>query len=133
MLGGALRQNGLVAASAIYALENNVDRLQEDHDNAKELARQLSALDGVTSSVELTESNLVFFEIDAELGTAVQLSAALAERGVRIGPMGGQRLRAATHLDVSADDIQTTVDAVKDCIAAGFSEQALVGSGPYSR
>ncbi len=133
MFGGALRQAGIVAAAAIYALENHVDRMAEDHDNAKRLASLLAEVDGITSSPELTETNLVFFDVDAELGTAVQLAGALKERGVRIGPMGGQKMRAATHLDVSREDIESVVEAVKDCIASGFSEQQLVGSGPYSK
>ncbi|MEQ9409031.1 MAG: low-specificity L-threonine aldolase [Fuerstiella sp.] len=133
MFGGALRQAGIVAAAAVYALENHVDRLQEDHDNARRLAEGLAGLDGIQASPDQTESNLVFFSIDAELGTAVQLNSALRERGVTIGPMGGQRMRAATHLDVSAHDIDTVVDAVRDCIAKGFAEQQLVGAGPYAR
>lgn len=133
MFGGALRQAGIVAAAAIYALENNIDRMQQDHDNARRLAQQLANIGGLTASAQETESNLVFFEIDPELGTAVQLAAALKTRGVRIGPMGGQRMRAATHLDVSAADIDTVIDVLKDCINTGFHEQQLVGSGPYAR
>lgn len=132
MLGGALRQAGIVAATAIYALENNIDRLQQDHDNAKELAARLAKIDGITASPERTESNLVFFEVDEALGTAVQLSNALTQRGVRIGPMGGQKLRAVTHLDVTAQDIHTAAEMVADCIEAGFSAQKAVTSGPYS-
>lgn len=133
MFGGGLRQSGMIAAAAIYALENHVDRMQQDHDNAKQLAKGLADVDGINASAELTETNLVFFEVDPELGTAVQLAAALKERTVLIGPMGGQRLRAATHLDVKDTDIQIVVDAVKDCVASGFKQQQLVGSGPYSK
>lgn len=133
MFGGALRQAGIVAAAAIYALESHVDRLAEDHDNAKQMATLLAEVDGIHADADLTESNLVFFEVDAELGTAVQLAAALKQRGVQIGPMGGQKMRAATHLDVSQDDVVAAVAAIRDCIAAGFSEQQLVGSGPYSQ
>lgn len=133
MYGGALRQAGFAAAAAIYALENHVDRLQQDHDNAKRLAELLAEVDGVSAFPEETESNLVFFEIAPELGTAVQLKLALKERGVQMGPMGGQRMRAATHLDVSAEDINAVVEAVKECVASGFADQALVGSGPYAK
>ncbi|MDG2131724.1 MAG: GntG family PLP-dependent aldolase [Fuerstiella sp.] len=133
MFGGALRQSGIVAAAAIYALENNVDRLQQDHDNAQLLATRLAAIDGIDARPDATESNLVFFEISAELGTAVQLAAALKERDVRIGPMGGQRMRAATHIDVSKQDVLSTADAVRACVEKGFANQELVGSGPYSK
>lgn len=133
MFGGALRQAGFAAAAAIYALENHVDRLQQDHDNAQLLANLLADVEGITVSPEDTESNLVFFEIQPELGTAVQLQGALSERGILVGPMGGQRMRAATHLDVSREDISKVVDNIKECMAVGFSDQRLVGSGPYSK
>ena len=133
MFGGALRQSGIVAAAAIYAVENHVDRLQQDHDNAQRLAVALSRIDGINVRPEDTETNLVFFEIDCELGTSVQLAAALKDRGVRMGPMGGQRMRAATHLDIQDSDISMVADAVSDSIAKGFRQQQLVGAGPYSR
>jgi len=133
LFGGALRQAGMLAAAAIYALENHVDRLQQDHDNAKQLAQQLAEIDGISASAEETESNLVFFEIDPELGTAIQLATALKQRGVNVGPMGGQRMRAATHLDVTASDISTAVDAVKDCAVNGIASEQLVGAGPYGK
>lgn len=133
LFGGALRQSGIVAAAAIYALEHHVDRLAEDHRNAQKLATLLSQIEGVSASPEETQSNLVFFSIAPELGTAVQLKNALADRGVLMGPMGGQRMRAATHLDVSAEDMQTAADAVEDCLAHGISNRALTGSGPYAR
>ena len=77
MLGGAMRQSGIVAAAAVYALENNIDRLQLDHDNAKQLSFGLAAIDVITAWPEQTESNLVFMELENELGTAVQFAAAL--------------------------------------------------------
>ena len=133
MFGGAMRQSGIVAAAAIYALENHVDRLQLDHDNAKQLSTGLAAIDGINAWPEETESNLVFMELNNELGTAVQFAAALRERGVLVGPMGGQRVRMVTHIDVEASDIPTVIDATKDCVAIGFAEKALVGTGPYSK
>jgi threonine aldolase len=133
MFGGALRQSGIVAAAAIHALDHHVDRLAEDHENARHLAALLAEIDGVSASVEDTESNLVFFEIDPELGTAVQMKNALAAKGVLIGPMGGQRMRAATHLDVNRQDMQTAADAVRECVATGIADCELTGSGPYSR
>ena len=133
MLGGALRQAGIVAAAAIYSLKNHVDRMQQDHDNARELARQLSEIDGVRASPETTETNLVFFEIDKSYGTAVQLATALAAYGIRIGPMGGQRLRAVTHLDVSREDIATAAHGVRECLRLGIRDMATEGSGPYSK
>jgi threonine aldolase len=133
LFGGSLRQAGIVASAAVYALENNVSRLQHDHDNAKQLAQGLSEIDGVEVNVEAVESNLVFFHLNARLGTAVQFAAALRESGILIGPMGGQRVRAVTHLDVSAEDIGRTLEVVRRCVADGFTGQATVGTGPYSK
>ncbi|MDA1230955.1 MAG: low specificity L-threonine aldolase, partial [Planctomycetota bacterium] len=77
--------------------------------------------------------NLVFFEIDDECGSAIQLAGALKEQGVLLGPMGGQRLRAVTHLDVTANEIAGAVDLIRQCMTAGFADRPLMGNGPYSR
>ena len=117
----------------IYAMENHLVRLQEDHDNAKQLAEGLTAIEGIHCNAAVVESNLIFFEIDASCGTAVQLSAAMKEQGVLIGPMGGQRMRAVTHLDVDNADIVRTLDVVRSCLGRGFAHQPTIGSGPYSK
>lgn len=133
LFGGALRQVGIVAAAVIYALENNITRLQEDHENAKQLADGLAALDGLQCDTSLVESNLVFFEVAPELGTAVQFCAAMKEHGVLIGPMGGQRLRAVTHLDVNSDGITAALKVIGDCVSREFSGSTATTTGPYSR
>ena len=63
----------------------------------------------------------------------MQFVAAMREQGILIMPMGGQRVRAVTHLDISAGDIVRTLDAVRRCMATGFRDQATVGSGPYAK
>ncbi len=133
LFGGALRQSGIVAAAAIYALENNVARLQEDHTHARQLAAGLAAIEGIRIDVERVKSNLVFFEIEAKHGLAIQLAGALREQGVLVGPMGGQRMRAVTHLDVTTAEIPTAVDVFRQCMAQGFRDRPLVGTGPYSK
>ncbi len=133
LFGGALRQTGIVAASAIYALENHVDRLADDHANANQLALGLASIEGVRIDPVRVKTNLVFFEIEAGCGLAIQLASALKERGVLVGPMGGQRLRAVTHLDVTADDISAAVDVVRRCMETGFADRPIIGSGPYSK
>jgi threonine aldolase len=76
----------------------------------------------------------VFFEIDPNLGTAIQFCGALKEQGILIGPMGGQRMRAVTHLDVSAEDISRALEVVRNCLSKGLANQtAAAGSGPYSK
>jgi threonine aldolase len=133
MMGGSMRQAGIIAAAALYALEHNIQRLQNDHDNAKILALGLSRIPGVVIDVAAVESNLVFFQVPSEAGTAVQFAAAMKEQGVLVGPMGGQRVRAVTHLDVDANGIARALEAAKSCLAAGFKDRAVTGAGPYSR
>ena len=133
LFGGALRQSGIVAAAAIYALKHNVARLQDDHANAGQLATGLASIEGIRIDVERVKSNLVFFEIEAGLGLAIQLAGALKEQGVLIGPMGGQRMRAVTHLDVTTADVAKTIEVIRQCIGQGFADRPLVGSGPYSK
>ena len=116
MLGGALRQAGFLAAAAIYALENHVDRLQQDHDNAKELALGLQNISGITADVDETETNLVYFEVDPEIATGKQLAAELSQRCVQLFDLGPQRLRAVTHLDIQTTDIPNAIDAVEACV-----------------
>lgn len=133
LFGGALRQAGIVAAAAVFAMENNVERLAIDHDNAKTLAREIAKIDGLSIQLEDVETNLVFFEVDPKLGNAAQLSAALLERGVKIGASGAQRLRACTHLDVSHDDVLRTADILRQTLQAGLRQFKGSATGPYAR
>jgi len=111
-LGGSLRQAGIVAAGCLFSLDHHVDRLADDHANARLLADGLSGLPGVT--VQRPETNLVFFEVaDAE-----RLVEAMAERGVRIGAMGPGRVRVCTHLDVSREMVVEALTAFRAVLAA---------------
>ncbi len=134
--GGALRQAGMMAAAAIYALEHHVDRLQEDHVNARAFADAIANVEGIRINVDDVESNLVFFEIAPERGTSAQLSAQLLEQGVRINPSGPQRLRACTHLDVSREEVLRAADAVRICMERGVDRATanhLVGTAYASK
>jgi threonine aldolase len=138
VFGGALRQAGMVAAAAHYALDHHVDRLKDDHANARRLADRLAKIDGVTIDPTRVETNLVFFEIDPGWGTAAPLSAALREQGVRINPSSGpQRLRACTHLDVDAAAVDSAADIVARVLASprpgdGQSTRSSNADGPYA-
>lgn len=112
-LGGAMRQAGIVAAGALYALDHQVQRLTEDHDHARMLANGLAALPGVLLDAATVETNIVFFRLDVvHLGfDAHEFSRRLAARGVRIGAFDDCTLRAVTHIDVSAADIGRCLDA----------------------
>jgi threonine aldolase len=114
-LGGSMRQAGICAAACVFALDHHVDRLADDHANARALARGLSQIAGM--EVQEPETNLVFFKPDATGVTGEKMVAALRRRGVLLAMMDG-RIRACTHLDVTAGMIEETVGLVRD-IARG--------------
>jgi threonine aldolase len=115
MLGGGMRQAGVLAACGLYALEHNVERLAEDHANARRLAEGLASLPGFSIDLESVETNMVFASLDPERTGG--LLPALAERGIVIsGP--GPNLRLVTHLDVSAEDVETVIEAARGRLAA---------------
>ena len=114
-LGGAMRQSGISAAACVHALDHHVDRLADDHANARALARGLSQIAGM--EVQQPETNLVFFN-PAGSGVAIdQMVSALRQRGVLLAVMDG-RIRACTHLDVSAGMIDETVEIVREIVRA---------------
>lgn len=133
LFGGALRQSGVVAAAAIYAMEHNVERLQEDHDNAHTFANGISDIEGIKVNANEIETNLVFFDIDPDLGTAAQLKAQLYENGLKVSGSGRQRLRAVAHLDVSHEDVVKATAIVRNCVEAGFSDRVAAVTGPYAQ
>ncbi len=133
LFGGALRQAGIVAATAVYALENNIDRMQEDHDNAQAFAEAIAKIDGVNIEPNDVKTNLVFFTIDAELGFASQLHNKLKERGIKIGASGPHKMRACTHLDVTRDEVLQAAIEIGEVLSEGFIESATKPLGPFVR
>jgi threonine aldolase len=114
-LGGSMRQAGVCAAACIYALDHNVDRLADDHANARALARGLSQIDGI--EVQQPETNLVFFKPDGVGVSGEKMVAALRPRGVLLAMMDG-RIRACTHLDVTAAMIEEMIGHVREIVRA---------------
>jgi threonine aldolase len=114
-LGGSMRQAGICAAACIYALDHNVDRLADDHANARALARGLSQINGI--EVQQPETNLVFFKPDGSGVSGEKMVAALRPRGVLLAMMDG-RIRACTHLDVTAAQIEEMVGQVREIVRA---------------
>jgi len=104
--GGAMRQAGIVAAAGLYALDHHVQRLAEDHGNARLFAEHIARIPGVALLTESPETNLVFFDIAGTGSSVAEVCERLAARGVRIGAEGGTRMRAVTHLDVSRQDVE---------------------------
>lgn len=135
LFGGALRQAGIPAAACLYALDHNIDRLADDHANARTFAEAIADIDGIHVRPEEAETNLVFFEVDPERGTAAQLSAELRERGVKINPAGGtHRLRACTHLDVDRAGVLRAAAAIRECLSGGLrsSPEISAPAGAYA-
>jgi len=113
MVGGGMRQAGILAAAGILALTEMVERLAEDHQNAKLLADGLAEIPGFT--VEWQATNMVFYRLDEN--PAGKFSAFMAERGIHIGDDSGI-IRAVTHYGITADDIARVLDAAAACSAA---------------
>jgi threonine aldolase len=101
MLGGGMRQAGILAAAALWALDHNIDRLAEDHANARMLAERLAEQPGLSINLERVETNIVLVDLAASLPAADVAAAALRTAGVRCLPFGPRRLRLVTHLDVN--------------------------------
>lgn len=114
MLGGAMRQAGVIAACGLYALENNIDRLAEDHLNAGRLAEGLKELGVDGLDVAACDTNMVFVDMSDAL--VAKLPGALMERGVQISSRTS-RVRLVTHLDVSSEDVERVVAAFADACA----------------
>ena len=114
-LGGAMRQSGIIAAACLYALDHNIDRLADDHTNAKALVRGLAQLPGIVP--EDASTNLVFFDCSATGMTAGELADKARRHGLALSTSGKYRVRACTHLDVSAADIETALAILRDVLA----------------
>ena len=113
VVGGGMRQAGVLAAAGILALTEQVERLAEDHHNARRLAEGLSGLDGIEIDPGTVQTNMVF--VRAAKSRLVTLQSFLAERGILVGGYGD--LRLVTHLDVDSRDIDRVVDAFADCLS----------------
>jgi len=114
--GGAMRQAGIIAAAGIYALQHNVERLAEDHANARLLAEGLRNLPGISVDADAVETNIVFFDIAGTGMKAEAFCERLKQRGVILGG-AGTRLRAVTHLDVTRNDVERALDIIRDLVA----------------
>lgn len=117
MFGGGMRQSGILAAAALYALDHNVDRLAEDHANAKRLAEGLARIPGITVDPAEVETNIVCFQIAPHLGSGAAFVAKLKEAKVGMLANGPQQLRAVTHLDVSREQIEEALVRIGQCAA----------------
>ncbi|MDQ7013620.1 MAG: GntG family PLP-dependent aldolase [Planctomycetota bacterium] len=112
MFGGAMRQAGVLAAAALYALDHHVERLADDHANARLLAERLAEVPGFAVNPDQVETNLVYFAVVPALGTAAEVCGRLEAEGVLVLPEGEQTIRAVTHLDVTGEAIKRAAESV---------------------
>ncbi len=118
MFGGGMRQAGILAAAALHALDHHVDRLAEDHANARRLAEALSEMPHISIDPNEVETNILYFQTDEAAGTAEQFCRTMHERGVWMLPESTYRARAVTNLDVNADDIDRAIAAFRAVLAS---------------
>ena len=111
MFGGGMRQVGIIAAAGIYALDYHLERLKEDHQNAKRLAVGLKESKGVSIDPKYVETNIVIFDVANAGMTGSQVAEAMKKEGVLIHPIGKTQIRLVTHLDVNAEDIEKALKA----------------------
>jgi threonine aldolase len=116
LFGGGMRQAGVIAAAALYALENHVERLAEDHANARVVAQAIADTPGLRLDPPEVETNLIWFEADPEMGTAKKVAAALKERGLLIQAPGPHAMRACAHLDVSAAQAERAAETIRQTV-----------------
>src|SRR5450631_2233089 len=109
-----MRQGGMCAAACLYAIEHNIDRLAEDHTNAKALARGMAQIQGIT--VETPETNLVFFDTEGTGMTAAAFAAKLRQAGVMVSISGTWRGRACLHLDVTAAHVDEALAVMRRAV-----------------
>ena len=104
-----MRQAGVIAATGLYALENNVDRLHDDHKRARRLAEAVNEIDGLSVNLDAVQSNIVFIGI--EKGKTQEVIGALSEQGVEILEIDDSTVRAVFHLHITDNDVEKAIEA----------------------
>ncbi len=118
LFGGAMRQSGIIAAAGLHALDHHIDRLRDDHDNARLLASGLASIEGIELITPQPQTNIVFFDIARTSRSPADFHAESRAAGVRFSG-GGTRVRAVTHLDVSRADVEQAIDIVQRVVGWG--------------
>jgi threonine aldolase len=116
MFGGAMRQAGILAAAGLYALDHNLDRLAEDHRNARLLAERLAPLSGVRLDLATVETNIVIFRTEEGMPDAETVVARAREAGVLVSAFGRRVVRAVTHLDVTRDECRHAAEVLTEIV-----------------
>lgn len=117
LLGGGMRQAGVLAAAGIVALEEMVERLREDHANAKRLAKGIAAIEGLTVDPQKVATNIVFFGVSPEAMPAPELVSRLSARGLRVMSLGPGMVRAVTHYHIKSEDVDRALDILQKALS----------------
>jgi len=115
-LGGGMRQAGILAAAALYALDNHIGRMREDHDNARQLASHVEKVPGLSLTFPV-ETNIIVATVDPNIWSVDTILAALRDRGILAVAFGADRIRMVTHLDVSSGDIEQAGEVLSSLAA----------------
>jgi threonine aldolase len=129
LFGGGMRQAGVIAAAALFALDHHVERLAEDHAHAKLLADAVRAIDGLALLGDAVDTNIVIFKVDPALGTAAEFCEKLKARGLLMLSIAAQQVRAVTHLDVNRDATQRACETLAEVAARAPQTKATAGKG----
>jgi len=114
VVGGGMRQAGVIAAAGIVAMDEMIDRIQEDHENAARLARGIDEIDGLSIDLARVQTNLVYFDVAGEQTPAEEILTRLASKGVKVLQLGPRRFRAVTHYGISSADIDRAVSSLAE-------------------
>jgi threonine aldolase len=117
LLGGGMRQVGIIAAAGVYALKHNIDRLAEDHVRASRLAHALAAIGTIRVDLEAVQTNIIVIDVSDSSFTVDQCILLLEQEGVLVVPFGRTTIRAVTHLDIDDDDVERSVAAFEKVFA----------------
>jgi len=113
MMGGGMRQAGVIAAGALYGLEHMVDRLADDHDLARQLAQGLAAIPGITIDPSLVETNIVLFRVTARGKSTLAVIEEFATQGILVSEFDGRLIRMVTHYGIEASHIEAALSAAQ--------------------
>ncbi len=116
MLGGGMRQVGVLAAAGMVALDTMIDRLADDHASARQLARGLANIDGLSVDPEKIQTNIVIFKVDPSVATAQELLGALGREGVKAGSPMPQHIRMVTHREIDSADIDEALSLTSKAV-----------------
>jgi threonine aldolase len=116
MLGGGMRQAGVLAAAGLVALEKMTTRLQEDHDNAQLLAKGIAGIHGVRIDPEKVQTNILVFDISGTGQSTAEFTTKLKQHGVLANGINAREMRMVTHKDVSRSDCETALGAIREAL-----------------